>query len=257
MFKTHRFAKIISVIFLFNVFFIYFFWINYPTKTANFLKKSGEYSFLVLHKNDFAVKLLEISKSKNPNDFETYFLLGRVYFIKGQLFESLISFNKAIELNPGYKESYYGRGLTYGFASPIYYPKAILDFQKYIEIDNLESQKSGQHAYGAWAGYNDLAWIYYMSGDFINAEETAKKGLILGGDDNPWLGNTLGAALVELDRCKEAITYLENAKKSLAKISVQDFGEAYSGDSPGLWSDGKNQMQNTIEENLVICKKPK
>jgi len=248
-----KYLIFICILIIISAIGIYF---KYPTTIANTYKLLGEKSFLVLHRNNLALKFLGMSRDKNlglgNEDFETYFLLGRVYFVENNLSESIKNYTKAIELNPDFKENYYGRGLAYGFASPIFYTNAEEDFKKYIDIDNANFKNTGRHAYGAWAGYNDLSWIYFLEGDFENSEIAARDGLKISGS-NPWLKNMLGTALLAQKKCDEAKDYLEDAKKLIQDTTSKEFGEAYSGDKPELWAVGKKQMENTIIENLKTC----
>lgn len=224
-----------------------------PNTVAYIYRNLGSESFLVLHKNNLAIWFLEKSKNKNNQDYYTSFLLGRVYFVEGNLSNSIKNYTDSIELDKEHKESYYGRGLAYGFSSPIFYTDAIKDFQTYIDMDNEEFQETGQHAYGAWAGYNDLAWVYYLIGDFKKAEGVARAGLEIT-QSNPWLSNMLGAILLEQHRCDEAIESLKQADLLLGAINKDQFGEAYSGDNPKNWGPGKEDMAKTIKANLELCK---
>lgn len=209
----------------------------------------GEKLFLTLHQNELAIKVLELPKDK---DAKTYFLLGRLYFVENDVYKSIKYFTKSIEINPNVKEVYYGRGLSYGFASPIFYNDAEKDFKKYIEIDNQEYEKSGRHAYGAWAGYNDLSWIYFLQGEFDQAEKVSIEGMKISGM-NPWLYNMLGVLALEKGNCADATIYFNNAEDILKSISSENFGEAYSGDSPDFWAIGKAQMEKTIRDNQGAC----
>lgn len=221
-------------------------------------KEVGKEMFLGYHKNDPAIFFLNLSekinRTENVPDYEIYFLLGRVLFVENRLKESIKNYSYAIEINPEHKESYYGRGLSYGFSSPIYLKDAENDFQKYIDLDNEEFKKSGHHAYGAWAGYNDLAWIYFLQGEFEKSVSTSKLGLEIA-HDSPWLLNMLASSLISQNRCGEALPYLEKALTKSNQISVEEFGEAYSGDNRSLWSGGLANMQKTILENIELCNK--
>lgn len=233
-------------ILLFATILFLLFFLRYQTKLINSI---GEFFFLDLHFPNVAERILTNSVQKN---YYTYYLLGRINFVQNDLTESIAYFNKTINENPTFKEGYYGRGLAYGFYSPIFLPDAAVDFQKYIDIDEEEFSKDGYHAYGAWAAYNDLAWIFFLQGEFIKAEETARKGLKISGT-NPWLFNMLAVSLIEQSRCNEAKLYLELADKSASSISVKEFGEAYSGDSPIFWEKGRESMLKTIKDNIKLC----
>ena len=221
--------------------------VRFNLEITNFV---GEKLFLSWHQNSLAIKILELPKNKND---KTFFLLGRLYFVENSLYKSVDYYNKAIIIDPSIKEYYYGRGLAYGFISPLFYDEAESDFKKYIELDNIDSIKIGHHAYGAWAGYNDLAWIYFLKGDFKQSEDVSREGLRIA-HNSPWLLNMLGVSLLSQDKCTEATEYLNQASEEAQKISANQFGEAYSGDSPHFWNTGLVNMKETIVENLSLCK---
>ncbi len=221
------------------------------------LTKVGEKLFLSFHQNAAAIWVLESALGRPQAALQDrakiHFLLGRLYFVENQLFESINNFNQAIKLNPNVKEYYYGRGLSYGFSTPLFYPDAENDFRKYIEIENDEYFKNKVRAYGAWAGYNDLAWIFFLQGKYREMENISRVGLNIS-HNNPWLNNMLGTSLLAQKKCSEAMQFLETADVELQKITTKNFGEAYSGDSPDFWEVGKKQMESTIKENIELCK---
>jgi len=226
----------------------------------------AEQLFLKFHNNSLSIRVLNISNlEKNA---KANFLLGRIYFTKGlnkdNLFLSIKYFSKAIDIaekggkNPTdfslLSQSYYGRGLSYGFLDDIYLLNAEKDFRKYIEIEDEVEKETGKRSYGSWAGYNDLAWILYLQGDFKNGEIAAKDGLKMS-YDNPWLLNMLGILQIEQDNCKEAKDNLEKAFKILNIIDENKWGEAYSGDRRDRYKKGKEDMLESIKYNIKICTK--
>jgi tetratricopeptide (TPR) repeat protein len=213
------------------------------------LIKVGEYLFLVAHQHTLATFTLKLDDSES---YYKYFLLGRIYFVEGDSKNSIINYNKAILQNPKIKESYYGRGLAYGFSHQLYWDEAERDFKKYIELEQEEFDASGVRAYGAWAGYNDLAWMFFLQGNFQQAEETARAGLNIS-TNNPWLSNMLGSILVEQGKCAEGRKYLEQARLEAEELSVEEFGEAYSGDKKSFYEKGLNDMKKTIVYNQRLC----
>ena len=251
MSKTRKPKQKYIYFFVFFIFFIITSVFIYSKYQTNILNSLGEVFFLRLHKNNYAINILEFNKNKNDT---TFFLLGRIYFVKGDLPKSVQQYDKAIEINPNVKEYYYGRALAYSFASKELLPFASKDFEKYLTMDEEDFKKTGMHAYGAWAGYNDLAWTYYLQKDFKKAEETVKNGLKISGS-NAWLLNMYGAILIEQDKCKEALPKLKEAKKLINKTSVEKYGEAYSGDDSKIWSKGKESMEAVINENINYCQK--
>lgn len=222
--------------------------ILFSSSVNNYL---AEKAFLDFHKRDIAVNIIDIGLNKN---YYSHYLLGRLYFVKGDLQQSIENFSRSIELNPMHKESYYGRGLAYGFTSIQDLKKAELDFIKYIELNDIEFKETNNNAYGLWAAYNDLAWVYFLKSDFINAEKVAKQGLEIS-KENPWLLNMLSVALIEQNRCEEAYPVLQKARNLANTINEEEFGEAYSGDNKQWWTKGLVAMKKTIEENIQLCLK--
>lgn len=210
----------------------------------------GEFLFLELHFNPAAILVLENAKK----DWQSHFLLGRLYFVNGELEKSINSYSTSIELKPDYKESYYGRGLSYGFMGEDYLVQAQNDFEKYIILEENEFKKTGRRAYGAWAGYNDLAWIHFLKGDFATQEKVARQGLEIS-SGNAWLQNILGVALLAQEKCEEAKGHLEIAKELADNKTAEEFGEAYSGDRPSFWKTGLDNMKEVIGENIKLCEK--
>lgn len=209
----------------------------------------GEKLFLGFHLNNLAIKVLEFPDQKNA---QTYFLLGRIYFVEGNLPKAIQQFDKAIGLDSSVKEYYYGRALSYAFTSKDLLPYASQDFEKYLSMDEENFKKTGRRAYGAWAGYNDLAWTYYLQKDFKKAEEAVKAGLEISGS-NAWLLNMYGSILIEEDRCGEALPKLKQAQKLISKTTTEKYGEAYSGDNSKFWGQGKDSMESMIIENIKYC----
>lgn len=208
----------------------------------------SEYLFLRLHYNSSAELLLKFSLKiikKNPND---WFLLGRIYFVEGKLDKSIEAYNQAALLDPNNEQIYYGLGLSYGYLND--YTFAEKHFQKYLDIIE-QKKKSGEyttHPSGHWAGYNDLAWVYFLQGNFAEAEKVTREAL--GKYNNPWLLNMMGAILLNQNKKEEANMYFHRAKEYTTLINSNDFGEAYTGDSPQWRERGFANMKEIIEENI-------
>jgi tetratricopeptide (TPR) repeat protein len=226
----------------------------------NFFVKVGQKLFLDYHQNKAALFILKLGST---NDYKGKFLMGRINFVIGgreNLFKSVKHYSESIDLigEQNIKDftllsqSYYGRGLAYGFLGGIYLIRAEEDFKKYIELEDKLEFETGKRSYGSWAGYNDLAWILYLQGDFKGGETVAKKGLKIS-QNNPWLLNMLGILQIEQNNCTGAILNLNSAKKFLSKITPNMWGEAYSGDSPLKYLNGKKNMINTINYNIKLC----
>jgi tetratricopeptide (TPR) repeat protein len=218
----------------------------------NFLYKLGKYSFLELHNLSLAELSLEKSIYFNDKDSEAYFLLGRIYFVENNLSKSEYSFKKALELDPEMEQAHYGLGLTYGYMNAL--PPAAASFQKYLDLckEKVDSGEYKNYPSGHWAGYNDLAWIYFLQGDFEKAEKVTAEALRK--YNNPWLFNMMGAILLNQGKKKEAEIYFLRAKEYAKNMTWQDFGEAYTGDTKDWQKKGFASMKAIIEENLSKSK---
>jgi tetratricopeptide (TPR) repeat protein len=207
---------------------------------------------LVTHDKKLAQKLLEKSVLQDSENQYAYYLLGRVNFVLGNFFQSELSFKKSIALDPEHEQSYYGLGLTYGYMGKAYYTSAADNFKKYIELANQKAS-SGKVIPGRWAGYNDLAWIYFQMGEVDKCSEAALAGLKL--VENPWLNNMAGICLMNEGKYPEAKVHLERALGGMNLVTGESFGQAYTGDDPRWYLTGRNSMEKTIEENLELINK--
>jgi tetratricopeptide (TPR) repeat protein len=164
--------------------------------------------------------------------------LARVFFIRGSLKRALIEINKELETYPDNQRSYYIRGLINGYDKRL--TEAAADFKKFIAWKP-----------DTWAGYNDLAWIYFEKGDFASVRDTARAGLA-NNPDNPWLLNSLGVALLNLQDkggAKEAFT---KALTLLNSMTEESWGRAYPGNDPADHADGFAAMREFIQQNLKL-----
>ena len=112
----------------------------------------------------------------------SHYQLARIYFINSNFSSALAEINTEISLFPDFKRSYYVRGLIYGYTNKL--DKAVDDFKIFLEWKSE-----------SWAGHNDLAWVYFMKGDYKNSAATARDGLRYN-PGNVWLNNSLGVALL-------------------------------------------------------------
>lgn len=168
-----------------------------------------------------------------------HYQMARIYFLKNDFDGALKEINLEIEKFPDFKRSYYVRGLINGYAK--HFPQAISDFEEFLEWDA-----------GSWAAHNDLAWIYFQTGDYRNAEKVSRAGLEQN-PDNPWLLNSLGTALLNLDRKSEAKEALESALKQTEKLTPADWQKAYPGNNPVITKEALRKMIDSIEFNLKLA----
>ncbi len=181
-------------------------------------------------------KALELSGDSPQSDI--HYQLARIYFIEGDFYNALYEIDKEIVRFPENKRSYYVRGLIYGFMRQ--YEKAEDDFLTFIAW-----KKNG------WAAYNDLAWIYFMEGEFEGVRVAAEGGLRYH-PDNPWLNNTLGVALLNLGFKEEALRRFLNAQVSFGHLTKEDWGKAYPGNDPRSYDRGFASMGEQIKKNIAL-----
>lgn len=173
-----------------------------------------------------------------PDFLEAHYQLGRVYFVRGKFDSALIEIEKTLEINPEFKKTYYMYGLINGYKGSL--EQAELGFQEYIKRDNFN-----------WAGYNDLAWVYFRLGDFEKTRDTAKKGLEKA-PNNPWLNNIYGTALLNLGKKNEAKTAFEDALKYSESLTAEDWGQSYPGNDPKIYEKGLEETRTVIKHNLQL-----
>ena len=174
----------------------------------------------------------------DPNLFEPHYQLGRIHFINGKFTSALIEVEKTLALDPEFKHAYYLRGLVYGYQGNL--DNAIIGFEEFIKRDDVN-----------WAGYNDLAWVYFKKGDYVKVKEVAGKGLERGAG-SPWLNNMYGTALMNLGERKEAKKYFEVALQIAEAMKPADWGGSYPGNNPVIYQQGLEETKNVIRHNLAL-----
>ena len=167
-----------------------------------------------------------------------HYQLSRIYFITGDQKTALSEINKEIEYYPNFKRSHYIRGLVYGYSGKL--DLAVLDFKEFIAWKPE-----------TWAGYNDLAWIYFQQGDFTNSYETAAKGLKYA-PGNPWLLNTVGISLKNLGDSVGAKRAFEASLATINTLTPESWGKAYPGNDPDFYNKGFSNMKKTVEDNIAL-----
>ncbi len=170
----------------------------------------------------------------------TYYQLSRIAFIKGDLTNALVYINKELEFHPENTQSYYMKGLTLGYLGRVL--EAIQSFQLYIKADPY-----------SWAAHNDMAWLQFRSGDYRGALTTinAIYSYYIG---NPWVENTRGVMLMNLGNNKEAEQSFIRGLASVEKMMPHDWGAAYPGNHPDIYSTGLSSMRKTLENNLALVR---
>lgn len=169
-----------------------------------------------------------------------YYQRARVNFIEGNFDNALSDINQELTNHPDFKRSYYVRGLIYGYTKKL--KEAEKDFLAFLDWKP-----------NSWAGHNDLSWIYFQMGDFKKAEEQAREGL-KDSPTNPWLFNSLGVALLNQARFKEAKYYLTLSLHQFENADYNSWGKAYPGNDPAIYEEGLGSTIETVRKNLSLIK---
>ncbi len=172
--------------------------------------------------------------SELPN---AHYQLARIYFIKANFQKALDEIDKEISVNSDNQRVYYIRGLINGYAKN--YPSAAEDFKKFIESSPKE-----------WAGYNDLAWIYYETGDYEKSKEAALKGLETN-PENPWLLNGLSVILSKIGDENEFENVLRKAKLVAENLTEIDWQKAYPGNNPAVAAANLDNFKNNLGKEFA------
>jgi tetratricopeptide (TPR) repeat protein len=242
--KREKFFYAILSIF----FFVYVFSIFHPnilvaqkifSKGNTYFNSAGTYDL------EKAAKWYRIAAFIDHESSGAHYQLARVYFVQNDLEKAKSEIDKAIKKNPEANRAFYIKGLIDGYSKN--YPEAIADFGKFVEKSPTE-----------WAGYNDLAWVYYENKDFENAKTVLEKGLEVK-PDNPWLLNGLGAAYHALGEDEKAKDILEKASQLAEKLTPSEWKMAYPGNDPSSadWDLAKFKTDINFNQNLVYNKSSK
>lgn len=213
-------------------------YVLYP-KDPSFLYELGNHYFgnggYDIDKAEFYFKETIKIASDYP---KAHYQLARINFINGDFGEAINEITKETDekINKGVK--FYMRGLIYGYAK--FYDLAIEDFKKFTAYAPFD-----------WAGWNDLSWIYFQKGDFKNAELSAKEGLKRE-PSNPWLLNSLGIALLNQGKESESEKFLRASLAGFESFSPKDWGMAYPGNNPDIYSEGLEKTIESIRHNLSL-----
>lgn len=162
--------------------------------------------------------------------------LSRTYFIEGKLNTALELANKEIELHPNNYRTYYILGLTAGYLNREI--EAIEYFSKFIE-----------HHPFSWAARNDKAWLQFRVGDVEGGLQTLVPLKEL---NNPWIQNTYGTLLLNINDISGAKAAFKKAESIVSGMTETEWGGAYPGNDPRIYTVGLSAMRTSIANNLEL-----
>ena len=122
----------------------------------------------------------------NPNDGAAYLSRGRISFAK-EPDRAIQDFNKAIELNPNYFQTYISLGLLYATQKKDY-DRAIIEFNKAIGATTQETRDVGhRRLMYPQNAYLNRGFAYLQKRDFDKALADYNKAIELNPNDNSGL----------------------------------------------------------------------
>jgi tetratricopeptide (TPR) repeat protein len=175
----------------------------------------------------------------NPIPFADY-QLARISFIQGNLDRAIYELENSFKQNPKNNKAYYLLGLIYGYQNKEYL--AIDAFSTYIQKEPT-----------TWAGRNDKAWLQFRVGDIDGALQTIEP--LREQRSNPWVQNTYGVLLMNKGKYSEAKEALFAANTVAQSMSAHDWGYAYPGNDPRIYTAGLDAMKKSIQNNLELIDK--
>lgn len=218
-------------------------------RVGTFLTNRGNYYFGGgVYDTSKAARYYNWALRFKPEIPHAHYQLSRIYFVERKNDEALREVNATIALAPNFARAYYMRGLIYGYTKKL--DEAEADFKKILELGDLEPG-AGALDQGGWAVYNDLAWIQFQKGNYTDVEKTAREG-ITRYPDNPWLLNSLGLALLNLEKKEEARVVFAQALERAKELTIEDVRRAYPGNDPMGAEDKRQAIINQIQFNLNL-----
>lgn len=169
---------------------------------------------------------------------DAQYQLARINFLRGNFPSAIEHIDRVLVLDPTFAKAYYIKGLILGYRGSLI--EAINYFEQFIE-----------RAPDNWAGYNDLAWLHFQLGDYVQTLTVAEAGLIHS-PENVWLLNMQGLALMHLDQRDGAREAFSRAKAQALQMQPQHWGKSYPGNDPAIYAEGLERMREAIDYNLEL-----
>jgi tetratricopeptide (TPR) repeat protein len=178
-----------------------------------------------------------------------WYQLARINFIEGDFEGALYNLDKQYEyFGEQVPNINYTYGLVYGFRADL--EKKPEDFklaEKHF-LKFLESEPDSP-----WARV-DLAWIYFSMREFPNMI-TALQPVYDEQQNNPWVLNMYGLALLNTGKTKEAVEHLSRANDLASGVVPEDWAAVYPGNSPAHWEAGTAEFKKAVQMNLQLAQR--
>jgi|GEM_PF-5912023 len=186
------------------------------------------------------------SQEHEPSLFE----LTRVYFSvenrKDDMQLVIDTADKYLDLYPDKKRMHYIRGLARAYINRDSFSLeedmagAVEDFRTFIEFAPDE-----------WAGYLDLSWVYFMSGQLVQSREVIETGYDID-PDNPWLSSAYGVVLANQGEEEEALFILGQALDQAKSLSREEWRASYTSSNPNNIDSEMSEFLKVIEYNIQL-----
>jgi type IV pilus biogenesis/stability protein PilW len=148
---------------------------------------------------------------------------------------AFVEFQKALELNPDYKEAHNAIGVIY-LQKLDDYSNAVKHFKEALRVDPEFSEAS-----------NNLGTAYADMGKYKEAAEAYKRALSNPQYRNPALAlYNLGMIYYELARYDDAINAFQEALRRFADLYQPYYGLALCYNAKGRYSDASSAIMNAI-----------
>ncbi len=165
---------------------------------------------------------------------------ARIAFLHGDFDNALeLIEHQVAEHGTSFMSSYYIRGLIHGYRKE--FPDAERDFKTFLKWDPEN-----------WAALNDLAWVYFAQGEFLEAAETSAAGLQIA-PRNLWLLTMHAMSLFNLGEREESERLLMQAREESLTLTEGDWLRAYPGNDPAFAPQGLASLRKAIEENFTLA----
>jgi len=177
----------------------------------------------------YVMQALGISeKVKDDDKFkgDAHLVLGRAYDYTGDYFNSLVHFQKGVEL---YRKIDYLKGIANSFVNIGIIHNRLKDYVKALEYYRKAETKYVvlKDSIGLVYLYNNIGFLDYEQQNYSNAKENYLKGIELSKDINfenllPFLYNNLGTLHSDLKETSEAEAIFLKANEISRKVNDRD-----------------------------------
>lgn len=182
-------------------------------------------------KKEFYLELCKKKAKQNPNGSSCY-ELGILYKENNNFYEAIISFNKAVELNPRHSMALYELGVIYELQKN--YDEAIKNYTESLRIK--ESSDS----------FQNLGVCYIKKGMLKEAYAKLVKAMLL--DANNYnIYNNLGAVLEKSGNYDSAAQMLEIATKLNPKNTIGFYNLGIALDKSGNFAEALKAYEKAVE----------